>query len=54
VEQGSLMAGQSVEFLREEASAAEIVAELTAQARSALVERQPILVPTSAAPSVSA
>jgi enoyl-[acyl-carrier protein] reductase II len=38
VEQGSLMAGQSVEFLREEASAAEIVAELTAQARCALAQ----------------
>jgi len=48
VEQGSLMAGQSVEFLREEASTAEIVAELTAQARSALVEPHATLAPRSA------
>jgi enoyl-[acyl-carrier protein] reductase II len=53
VEQGSLMAGQSVEFLREEARAAEIVAELVAQARSALVERQPMLLPTPSS-SISA
>jgi enoyl-[acyl-carrier protein] reductase II len=32
VERGSLMAGQSVEFLRQEQSAAEIIAELVAQA----------------------
>jgi len=35
VEQGSLMSGQSVEFVREEASCAEIVAELVAQAAAA-------------------
>lgn len=38
VEQGSLMAGQSVEFVSEETTAADIVAELVAQARSVFAE----------------
>jgi len=38
VEQGSLMAGQSVEFVSEEASVSEIVAELVAQARTVFAE----------------
>jgi len=45
VEQGSLMAGQSVEFLSEEASAAEIVAELAAQARCAFAGDASLVAP---------
>ena len=43
VEQGSLMAGQSVGMVGKEQPVAEIIAELMAQAEAALTARQPAL-----------